>query len=228
MSEHPPDAPDERAWEEFCARIRSAGRRVIESAPPDALDRAEGMRYVGRLARHALLAFVERSDPAHPVVTLGLPKLGGDNPDYVYASAPVSGRFEYRLRGNVGDARYVGVGTYSGEVGTAEGLRLTGYRAGAELGADARGDFELELSCRERPRAWLPMQPGTTQLMIRQTLLDRRRQRLATFSIERVGSADAPAPLDPERYRAQLEAAGRYVDGAVAQFLGWTRSFARR
>ena len=65
--------------------------------------------------------------------------------------------------------------------------------------------------------------------MIRQTLLDRRRQRLATFSIERVGGdVGAPAPLDPARHRAQLEAAGRYVDGAVAQFLGWTRSFAKR
>jgi hypothetical protein len=220
-------AVDEAAWEGFCERIRSAGRRVIEAAPPDALDRAEGLRYVGRLARHALASFIEHSDPAAPVVTLGLPKLGGDNPDYVYASAPVAGRFEYRLRANVGDARYLGVGTYSGDVGTAEGLRLTGYRAGAELAPDARGDFELVLSCREQPGAWLPMQPGTTQLMIRQTLLDRRRQRLASFAIERLGATGGSAPLDPARYAAQLELAGRYVDGAVAQFLGWTRSFAR-
>jgi hypothetical protein len=218
--------PDERAWEEFCERVRRAGRRVIEAAPDDPLDRAEGLRYVGRITRHALASFIEQSDPAAPAVTMGLPKLGGDNPDYVYASAPVSGRFEYRLRGNTGDARYLGIGTYSGDVGTAEGLRLTGYRAGAELAPDAHGDFELVLSCREQPGAWLPMQPGTTQLMIRQTLLDRRRQRHASFAIERCGATGGAAPFDPARYAAQLERAGRYVDGAIAQFLEWTRSFA--
>ena len=227
-SDGSPGAPDARAWEGFCERIRSAGRRVLEAAPDDPLDRAEGLRYVGRIARHALQSFIEQSDPAAPVVTLGLPKLGGDNPDYVYASAPLCGRFEYRLRGNVGEARYLGIGTYSGDVGTAEGLRLTGYRAGPELAPDARGDFELVLSCREQPGGWLPMQPDTTQLMIRQTLLDRRRQRLASFAIERRGAPAGALPLDPARYAQQLERAGRYVDGAIAQFLEWTRSFALR
>src|SRR5215813_125521 len=97
-----PAGPDERAWEAFCERVRRAGRRVIEAAPADPLDRAEGLRYVGRIARHALQSFIEQSDPAAPVVAMGLPKLGGDNPDYLYASAPLSGRLEYRLRGNVG------------------------------------------------------------------------------------------------------------------------------
>src|SRR5262252_8824004 len=93
-------ALDERAWEGFCERVRRAGRRVIEAAPADPLDRAEGLRYVGRIARHALQSFIEQSDPAAPAVVMGLPKLGGDNPDYLYAYAPLAGRFEYRLRGN--------------------------------------------------------------------------------------------------------------------------------
>src|SRR5262245_10386613 len=224
----PAGALDERAWEGFCERVRRAGRRVIEAAPADPLDRAEGLRYVGRIAPPAVPGFIGQGDPAAPAVAMGLPKLGGDNPDYLYASAPLSGRLEYRLRGNVGDARYLGVGTYSGDVGTAEGLRLTGYRAGAELAPDARGDFELVLSSREQPGAWLPMRPETTQLMIRQTLLDRRRQRAASFAIECIGAAARSAPLDPARYAAQLERAGRYVDGAIAQFLEWTRSLAAR
>ncbi len=216
------------AWDTFCERLRQTGRRVLDAAPDDPLDRAEGLRYAGRIARHALLSFIERSDPAAPVVTTGLPKLGGDNPDYVYASAPLSGSHSYRLRGNVGDARYVGIGTYTGDVGTEEGLRLSGYLATGELETDARGDFAIAISCERQAGSWLPMQPDTTQLMIRQTLLDRRRERLASFEIERTDGGGGPGPLDPQRYAAQLDRAGSYVEGAIAQFLGWTERFASR
>src|SRR5574340_693315 len=114
-------------WDEFCERLKRTGHLVIDAAPDDAFERAEGLRYVGRIAKHALQVFIEAGDPAAPVVTTGLPKLGGDNPDYVYAKAPLSGRFEYRLRGSMGDVSYLGIGTYSGEIGTPEGLRCSGY-----------------------------------------------------------------------------------------------------
>ena len=213
-------------WDEFCERLKRAGRLVIEAAPDDAFDRAEGLRYVGRIARYGLDSFIERSDPASPAVTSGLPKLGGDNPDYLYASAPLSGAHEYVLRGNLGDARYVGIGSYTGDVGTAEGLRLSGYIASPDLASDADGNFEITISCAEKPGNWLPMKPDTSQLMTRQTLLDRGRQRAATFEIVRTDGTDAVGALDPERFERQLDRAGAYVEGAIAQFLGWTQSFA--
>ena len=218
------------AWDEFCERIKRTGRLVLEAAPDDDFDRAEGLRYVGRIVRHGLDSFVERSDPAAPAISSSLPKMGGDNPDYVYGSAPVSGRYEYRLQGNLGEARYVGIGTYTGDVGTKEGLKLSGYLSTAQLGADDDGRFAVVLACKEPSdaagSAWLPMSPDTTQLMTRQTLLDRRSQRLASFEIERRDGAGGVSPLQPERYAEQLERAGAYVEGAIAQFLGWTRNFA--
>jgi hypothetical protein len=218
---------DGSAWDEFCEHLRRAGHSVIEAAPDDALDRAEGLRYVGRIAKHALQSFIEQSDPAAPVIS-GLPKLGGDNPDYVYASAPLSAAHEYRLRGNVGDAHYLGFGSYSGEVGTEEGLRCSGYLGGTDIVTDAQGDFEIVVSSEARPRNWLPMQPDTTQLMVRQTVADRRNQRPASFEIERTDGAWTSGPLDPVGYAGQLARAGSYVEGAIAQFLGWTRRFASR
>ena len=213
-------------WDEFCEHLKRAGRLVIEAAPEDAFDRAEGLRYVGRIARYGLDSFIERSDPASPVVTNGLPKLGGDNPDYLYASAPLSGDHEYVLRGNLGDARYVGIGSYTGDVGTAEGLKLSGYVASPDFEADADGNFEIAISCTERPGNWLPMAPDTSQLMTRQTLLDRVRQRPATFEIERSDGRDGISALDPERFERQLDRAGAYVEGAIPQLLRWTQNFA--
>jgi len=219
---------DGRVWAEFCRELEAAGRLVMDAAPENAFDRAEGLRYVGRIAKHALDSFIERSDPTTSVEIAGLPKLGGDNPDYVYSSAPLDGACEYVLRGHVGEARYLGIGTYTGEVGTEEGLRLSGYLAGEELQPDAQGRFEVVLSSEEKPAPWLPMQPDTTQLMTRQTLSDRRQQRWAEFEIECTKGGKGAQPLRPEGYARQLDRAGRYVSGAFGQFLGWTRDFASR
>jgi len=219
---------DGSAWEVFCRQLLEAGRLVISAAPDDPFDRAEGLRYVSRVAAYGLTNFIERSDPATSVVTEGLPKIGGDNPDYLYASAPLSADFEYRLRGNAGDARYLGVGTYTGDVGTADGLKLSGYLNGSEIDMGADGSFEITVSLAEKPGNWLPMLEGTTQLMTRQTLLDRKSQRPAVFEIERTDGNGGVRPLAPERFAAQLERTGEYVSGAVAQFLEWTKSFAAR
>ncbi|MFO0690125.1 MAG: DUF1214 domain-containing protein [Myxococcota bacterium] len=246
-------APDLETWSAFCRRTESAARLVLAAAPDDPFDRAEGLRYVGRIAQHALQSFIEESDPAHPVVTHGLPKLGGDNPDYVYSVAALSGAFEYRLRGRLGDSAYLALGTYHGGVGTAQGLQVSGYLAGKDMTFDADGRFEITLACEKRPGNWLPMKPETSQLMIRELLLDRRRQRSATFSIERIAGSieriagSAPAAIPPAARAAaapargadpaadyaafharQMARAGAYVEGAIAQFLEWTKDFASR
>jgi len=228
--EQAPSAPilDERAWAEYVRRTQNAARLVMAAAPDDPLDRAEGLRYVGRIAQYGLQRFIEESDPAHPVVTKSLPKLGGDNPDYVYSVAALSGAFEYRLRGRLGDSAYLGLGTYHGDVGTKEGLQVSGYLAAKDMAIGADGRFEVALACDRRPGNWLPMKPETSQLMVRELLLDRRRQRSADLAIERIGGGAGARPLDPARYASQLARAGDYVEGAIAQFIEWTRDFASR
>lgn len=219
---------DERAWAEYCRRTQNAAKRVMAAAPDDGLDRAEGLRYVGRIAQYGLQRFIEESDPAAPVVTHSLPKLGGDNPDYVYSVAALSGAYTYRLRGRLGESAYFGLGTYHGDVGTAEGLQSSGYLAGKDMAIDRDGRFEVTLACEKHPGNWLPMKPETTQLMVRELLLDRRNQRSAELSIERTSGGGAAGPLDATWYAAQLARAGDYVEGAIAQFLEWTRDFASR
>ena len=219
---------DGRVWDELCDALKRAGRAVIENAPDDLFERAEGLRYVSRIATHALVSFVEESDPAHPALSSRTPKLGGDNPDYVYHMATISGRHDYRLRGVRGDAQRIGIGAYHGGLGTPQGLQASGYRTDAELAFARDGSFELLLSVREQPGNWLPMRPETNQLMIRQTLLDRRRQTPARFELVRVGEAVPRAPLDPLALGAALARAAGFTEGAIRQFIGWSNAFAKR
>ena len=220
--------PEARAWSEFCRRTENAAKSVLAASPDDPLDRAEGLRYVGRIAQHGLQSFIEESDPTSPVVTHSLPKMGGDNPDYVYSVATLSGAYTYRLRGQLGDSDYLGIGTYHGGVGTPQGLQVSGYLAGKDLAIDADGRFEIVLACERQPGCWLPMKPETSQLMIRELLLDRRNQRSARFTIERTTGGPTPTTLDPARHAEQLARAGAYVENAIAQFLAWSKDFATR
>ena len=57
------------AWAEFCDTLKGAGAAVLAGgAPEDALSQAEGYRYLSRLARVGLEAFVECADPCAPKV----------------------------------------------------------------------------------------------------------------------------------------------------------------
>jgi hypothetical protein len=78
------------------------------------------------------------------------------------------------------------------------------------------------------PGDWLPMRTETSQLMIRELLLDRRRQRSAEFTIERITGGDVPSVLDADDFARRLARAGDYVEGAIAQFLEWTKDLASR
>ena len=90
------------AWREFCSALADAGDVVLrDSAPGTVLDRAEGFRYLARLTRNALYATLENSDPDRPRMQgLDLVKIGADNPDNVYHSAPVRGTAKAVLAGS--------------------------------------------------------------------------------------------------------------------------------
>jgi len=217
--------PDLRAWDDFCDHLKAAGHQALDAAPDNAFDRAEGLRYVSRLARAFLRSTLEDAAPALARLGMEAPKIGLDNPDYVYGSARLSSRFSYCLRGEMGDAQWLGVGTYSGGLGTPKGLINDGYLSSSDFECDDAGRFEIAVSKQAQPGNWLPMTDATNQLTIRQTLLRRRSDRPASLDLVRVDGGIGPAPLDPERLVGGLARAGAMVRGVVGQFLGWTQSF---
>jgi hypothetical protein len=219
-----------QAWAEFCESLRKAGDIVLRDASPrEPLDVAEGYRYIARIVRLALEQQLENSDPLQPRIQRGLNetiKLGCDNPDQQPLLAAIDGRHEYRIRGQRGSVAYLSFGTYlGGDYGRSGRSGCSGSLDANALAVDAQGCFEIVLSQKPHAGNWLPMEPETNQLIVRQTRL-RPTERLAELAIERIGAAEAPRPLDAAEFQARLAAAARYVAGSVNVFTDWTEAFA--
>jgi hypothetical protein len=231
------DSPAEKrvlsgeSWRDFCEALQAAGAVILRDASPrDPLDRAEGFRYLTRLLRTALEQQLEFADPAAPVFrrpSHETVKIGADNPDNHYQSASISGEYEYRIRGKRNSIHYLGIGTYAGGYGSSGRSGQTGYIDDETLALDADGGFEIAVSCERRPGNWLPMEPDSSTLIVRQTYQSRENERIADLSIERVG-ASAPAGLSPEGLDAALGAAAAYVQGTATIFTDWSEGFAKR
>ena len=221
-----------RSWDEFCDTLKAAGASLnFPGTPRDAFNQAEGYRYLSRLARAGLMAFVEHADPRAPVlhrVANETVKLGSDNPDNHYLTAALSGACEYRITGRRNTVAYLGFGTQAGHYGQGGGLPPTGYVEAAELEMDADGRFELVLSCEPQEGNWLPMKPDTGMLIVRQTFLDRRTEVPAELHIERINCAPEekrPSPLTPGQIDEGLRSASTLVAGASLLFAKWARDF---
>jgi len=221
---------DGRAWSEFCDTLKAAAEVVLRDAsPPSALDRAEGFRYLSRVARMALAQFVEMPDPLAPVFLRTADptmKLGCDNPDSYYLMATISGRHEYRIRGRRGTVPHLSLSSYYGGYGGGRaGCGGTIRLEDLEIAPD--GSFEIIVSTREHPRNWLPMDPETNQIIIRQTHHDRATESVFRFEIERLDAERGAAALDAARFHDALLASARYVRTCANLFADWTEAYAR-
>jgi hypothetical protein len=218
-----------RSWEEFCDTLKAAGASLsFPGSPAAAFDQAEGYRYLSRLTRAGLEAFVENADPAAPVlqrVVHETVKMGADNPDNHYLSARISGRHAYRIRGRRGSVHYLAFGTQIGHYGQGGGMPPSGFLEASELQIEADGTFEIVMSCDERPGNWLPMAPDTGTLIVRQTFLDRDREELADLHLERIDGAHRPSAVTALAIDDGLRQASTLVAGASLLFAKWARDF---
>jgi len=231
------DAAEQRiltgaAWAEFCDALKRAGEQVLRpEAPDDAFTRAEGFRYISRLARAGLEWYVEYNDPEFPVLyrpaheTI---KIGADNPDNIYQKAVLDGRLEYRLSGTRGTVHYLSMATSKGSYAENFQQVETGFldSAGIELAPD--GSFEVILSATRRPGNWLPMEPETEAVLIRQTFMDREREVPAEIRIERLDRGASPAPLSAEVLDTGLRTAAAFVNNTARLFADWSASYRAR
>ena len=221
-----------RAWDEFCDTLKAAGAALnYPGAPRDPFNQAEGYRYLSRLLRGGLMAFVEYADPRTPVlhrVAHETVKLGSDNPDNYYQTAAIHGDYDYLIAGRRNTVRYLGFGTQAGHYGQGGGMPPTGYVEAEELAIGGDGRFELVVSATPHDGNWLPMTPESRTLIVRQTFLDRQIETPADLTIERINCSDEekrPAPLTPEQLDAGLKSAGTLVAGAAMLFADWARGF---
>ncbi len=220
---------DGTSWTDFCRALERAGEVVQrEGSPHDPFDRAEGYRYLTRLTRVALESYIEFAEPLAPVFrrpSHETVKIGADNPDNYYQSAAVSGQYEYCIRGVRNTVHYLGFGTYVGSYGSDGRMGQSGYLEGADLEIDSDGRFEIVLSVQKRPGNWLPMEPDSSSLIVRQTFQDREKEQIAELDIERIGAKGPPPPITAEFIDRGLAAASAYVAGTANLFADWAEGF---
>ena len=218
-----------QSWEDFCDTLKAAGAAISgPGAPRDPLTQAEGYRYLSRLTRAGLEAFVEFSDPKAPELRRMVhetAKMGADNPDNHYFNASISGEHEYRLHGRRGTVHFLHFATQKGNYGQGGAMPPTGFLDSTELALGPDGELEIAVSCDERPGNWLPMERDSGMLLVRQTFLDRDQEEPAELTLERVDGDGKPAPLTPKRLDDGLKTASNLVAGASLLFAKWARDF---
>ena len=228
------DVSDERivsgkAWDEFCDTLKAAGAALtFPGTPRDPFNQAEGYRYLTRLMRAGLMAFVEHADPKAPVlhrVVHETVKMGADNPDNYYQTACISGQYDYRIIGKRNTVKYLGFGTQIGHYGQGGGLPPSGYLEASQLEIDEDGRFEIIVSRNKHEKNWLPMVLDSGALIVRQTFLNRDAEEPADLIIERIGGDGAPTQVTAKMIDDGLKSASTLVAGASLLFAKWARDF---
>src|SRR5262249_36178955 len=124
-------------------------------------------------------------------------------------------RRDYRIRGRRGTIHYLSFAAQNQNFAARD--RITGgagHLNDSELVLDADGSFEIVASQREpSAKNWLRLAPDTKQILVRQTFLERARERPVELAIECLGAAGPPPPLDPARIPGQLLGSAMYAIG---------------
>lgn len=224
-----------QAWNDFCDDLREAGQGLIdEAAPQDEFNQAEGIRYLIRLLRGGSLRSIENADPAYPFITDSLNphlkcKIGADNPDNIYMSAPLSSANSYRISGTRGTVPLLTFGSKANRYHIDGTMASTGELGNDEIPVDENGRFSFIASV-DKPAegAWLPLEEDTNSLVGRQSFQDRSTEIPADVKIEVISEAPKPTPLDPKEFAQQLKRTTDFVKGTSAVFARWTKMFMQK
>jgi hypothetical protein len=208
------------AWAHLLGKLERAAQ-IVQSDPAsrNAVDLASGMRHLlVLLATGADEALRFDADPVLSVQrasTNDIITWGMECPDCIYTRAMLHGGESYRLFGNRGTARYVGLQTMDGIVSTANELV-------DELEVDADGNFEVVLSRDERDGNWMRIEGDAPTLTVRHFFYDWDSEVQSSLRIERLGDAvprtNATACPDVQVSR-QLVALGDFVHDNLQFFL---------
>ena len=219
-----------QAWTDFCRALEAAGKLVLrDGAPATPLDRAEGYRYLARLLRNSLYATLENSDPDRPRWQgLDLVKIGADNPDNVYHSAPVRGTNDYRITGTRGSISYVSFGSKANRYAKDGTMASTGEIGNDDLAVGPDGSVEILVSATPKPGNWLALAEDSTMIVLRETYLDRSTEAPGCWQIERLGETPPAGPLEPIHLVRSLQRTALAVHGTAATFAAWTELFMTR
>ncbi len=218
------DAALDGAWNEFCDRLRAAGRQAFKdfnatSGP----QRADAFRFLTQNLGQAFDLALEARDTRYPVLHAfcnPTRKLGGDCADFTYQQVWIDGESTYLISGTRGTARFFnitvqgarpdGPGVLHEPFGDVPEVNLFGH----QLHVEPDGSFEVYIGGPERGPNWLPTTAASRKLFIRQGF-DRWDELPARMRIERTDMS-TPKPLPtPDAMVEAMGWAGDFVTGLM-------------
>eukprot|EP00924_Labyrinthula_sp_SR-Ha-C_P002280 maker-scaffold_19-snap-gene-6.0-mRNA-1 protein AED:0.01 eAED:0.01 QI:28/1/1/1/1/1/2/110/468 len=243
-----------QAWDAYCDALKSAGAALIApGTPSDPFNQAEGYRYLTRLLRGSLSAFLECQNYHEPkfyaLANGDMPnpvKIGSDNPDNLYQSAGINNQFVYVLTVKRNTVHYLGFGLQAGNYGDKDGLRTVDNKESSDFEM-VDGMIQILISCRrdhglEKYKNWLRSDGEVTDglVIVRQTFERRDVEIEAEISIKRIGEWtdgkfvevnedvvdwDERDRLTADHLVASLEKSVLFVAGASFMFTTWAKGF---
>src|ERR1700689_4137358 len=149
------DLDSGEAWNHLLEALKRTGDVVLsDSVPNDPVDRASGFRHLLVLLGVGIDELLRRGlDRVPAIKPSGMDaayKWGMECPDCIYVGSALKGGSTYRLWGNRGSARSVGLQVMAG-MGSSANALLDEF----ELGPD--GEFEIILSAERHEGNWLPL-----------------------------------------------------------------------
>ena len=218
------DPAVQASYDRYLAAI-DAARTTVQGSPfiRDDADRAAGESFLRGITTYALAAALNLATEQPLMQLLPDPneRLGFNNPDNLYYVTRVSDQDSYTISGRRGASRGFLIQAF------ANGLPGNGNDAGAttaslgdsDLHPVADGSFSITLSA-ERPGQgdWMPLLPGTDNLLVRFSFLDWENEEPGSISIARIGGDDSrPIEITPAIAAAMLDDAASTIE-LQAQF----------
>jgi hypothetical protein len=138
----------------------------------------------------------------------------------------VSGAKTYRIRGRRGTIHYLSFAAQNQNFAARKSITGgAGHLNDSELDIGPDGSFEIVASRDEQPGNWLRMTDDTSQILVRQTFLDRGTEQPVDLQIECLERSGDLPPLDPAAVRGQLLGGAMYAIGCAQWFADWVVDF---
>lgn len=216
------------AWSRWCRALEETGLAALRSTMThDEIDIAEGLRHLGRMSWLALSGAAENKDSNDPYFWTALDphlKMGGDNPQGLYLSAPINPQDTFRIRGSRGSAIWVSAILGRSPAALGQGLSSFGEAFFLpDLEVDPDGKFELLISPEEPasgPANWLRSDAWSERVLLRQFFpTPDDVEPMQGLTIENRSCPDAqPRPLDLESAISMLDRAGAMYARFIPMF----------
>ena len=212
------------SWNRLCDSLKESADYIFDpKLGVDASEQAEGLRHQLRMLYWAIDRAIENTDPNRPELGWVYPsKVGQDNPDGLYMSAPVDLSRTYRLTGRIDTLRYLGLSLMDLRFGRGRITQLLNVGS-TDLTDIGGGRINVVFSPDPDPGDhigdWFQVAPQTCRLFVRQFFSDWAKESHGELYLECLDPSGPPTRLDPVLTAERIDDLADEI-GTVPKF--WT------